>query len=78
MGVIGFFQLEERWKSGGKMIYWLYRKQAPPESSAREPERFRRKSVLRQGGHRNNFHIILDLSGREDSGRSSQATEKKR
>jgi len=65
MGAIGFSQLEERWKPGGKMAYWLYRKQASPESSASEP--FRRKAVLRQGGHRNNFHIILDLSRREGS-----------
>jgi 25S rRNA (adenine2142-N1)-methyltransferase len=65
MNVIGFSQLEERWKPGGKMIYWLYQKQAsPPESHS--GEHLDRKEVLRQGGHRNNFHIILDLSTRYD------------
>ena len=67
MGAAGFSQLEERWKPGGKMVYWLYRKQASPESCA--GEQFKRKEVLRQGGHRNNFHIILDLSRREGSQR---------
>jgi 25S rRNA (adenine2142-N1)-methyltransferase len=61
MNAIGFSQLEGRWKPGGKMIYWLYQKQAlPPEGSS--GEQFGRKEVLRQGGHRNNFHVILDLS----------------
>jgi hypothetical protein len=31
MDTIGFSQLEERWKPGGKMIYLLYEKQSPPE-----------------------------------------------
>ena len=57
MDVIGFSQLEERWKPGGKMIYWLYEKKPSPE--ARAGEQFSRKKVFRQGRNRNNFHIIL-------------------
>lgn len=59
MNTIGFSQLEERWKPGGKMIYWLYEKQPSPEKRA--GEHFSRKKVLRLGKDRNNFHIILDL-----------------
>ena len=57
MNAIGFSQLEERWKSGGKMVYWLYQRQPSPESH--EGEHFRRKKVLRQGANRNNFHVVL-------------------
>jgi 25S rRNA (adenine2142-N1)-methyltransferase len=61
MHAIGFSQLEERWKPGGKMIYWLYEKQPPPETRA--GEHFSRKKVFRQGRNRNNFHIILPQLG---------------
>jgi 25S rRNA (adenine2142-N1)-methyltransferase len=57
MHAIGFSQLEERWKLGGKMIYWLYEKRPPPETDAKEP--FGRKKVFRLGRNRNNFHILL-------------------
>ena len=60
METIGFSRLEERWKPGGKMIYWLYEKQSPPEKK-RAGEHFGRKKVLRLGRNRNNFHILLDL-----------------
>jgi 25S rRNA (adenine2142-N1)-methyltransferase len=59
MNAVGFSQLEERWKPGGKMIYWLYEKRQRPEKSV--GEHFGRKKVLRLGRNRNNFHIILDL-----------------
>ena len=59
MNTVGFSQLEERWKPGGKMIYWLYEKRLPLEKRA--VEHFSRKKVLRLGRNRNNFHIILDL-----------------
>lgn len=59
MNAIGFSQLEERWKPGGKMIYWLYEKQSPPLAEKRAGEHFGRKKVLRLGRNRNNFHIIL-------------------
>jgi len=57
MNTVGFSQVQERWKPGGKMAYWLYQRQAPPGSRA--GEEFSRKKVLRQGAKRNNFHIVL-------------------
>ncbi|KAI0306746.1 hypothetical protein B0F90DRAFT_1692779 [Multifurca ochricompacta] len=60
MNAVGFSQLEERWKPGGKMIYWLYQKQrSPQESRSADEVYFSRKKVLRQGGFRNNFHVLL-------------------
>jgi 25S rRNA (adenine2142-N1)-methyltransferase len=58
MDAIGFSQLEERWKPGGKMIYWLYQKRAAVAEGS-VGEHFRRKKVLRQGGHRNNFCVEM-------------------
>jgi 25S rRNA (adenine2142-N1)-methyltransferase len=55
MEVLGFFQVKERWKAGGKMIYLLYQK-IPTVGSTPEP--FTKKAVLRQGD-RNNFSILL-------------------
>ncbi|KAH9966484.1 nucleolus protein [Russula dissimulans] len=68
MDVIGFSQREVRWKSGGKMVYWLYQKRPSdsPESS-RSGGHFRKKKVLRQGGNRNNFHILLQPSAASES-----------
>ncbi len=60
MSAVGFSQLKERWKPGGKMIYWLYEKQAPPPEK-RVVEHFSRKKVLRLGRNRNNFCIVLEL-----------------
>ncbi|KAI0055484.1 hypothetical protein BV25DRAFT_1873101 [Artomyces pyxidatus] len=57
MEIIGFTRVEERWKAGGKMIYWLFRKVDTASSNARR-EQFRIKVVLRQG-NRNNFVILL-------------------
>ncbi|KAH9079230.1 nucleolus protein [Lactarius deliciosus] len=56
MDTIGFHQLEERWRLGGKMAYWLYQKKTPQEGC--HGERFSKKKVLRQG-NRNNFHILV-------------------
>ncbi|KAI0273836.1 hypothetical protein BC834DRAFT_855805 [Gloeopeniophorella convolvens] len=56
MEFIGFSQMEERWKAGGKMVYWLYQRRPPPENG--DGEHFSKKRVLRQG-NRNNFHILL-------------------
>ncbi|ESK87534.1 nucleolus protein [Moniliophthora roreri MCA 2997] len=58
MSFIGFKELRVRWKKGGKMIYWLYRKQGVSRDTQATPERFAKKSVLRRGD-RNNFAIIL-------------------
>ena len=56
MDAIGFQQLEERWKPGGKMVYWLYQKKTSRKGCF--GERFSQKKVLRQG-NRNNFHILV-------------------
>ncbi|KAH9060047.1 putative methyltransferase-domain-containing protein [Lactarius vividus] len=56
MDTIGFHQLEERWRPGGKMAYWLYQKKTPHEGCL--GERFSKKKVHRQG-NRNNFHILV-------------------
>ena len=59
MDTIGFSRLEERWKPGGKMIYWLYRKRPPQRAEKSHiDEYFGRKKVLCQGD-RNNFCILL-------------------
>jgi len=54
MDVIGLTELNSRWKSGGKMAYWLYRKSTPNEDFTR----FRRKEVFLRG-KRNNYAILL-------------------
>jgi len=56
MDAIGFHQLEERWRPGGKMVYWLYQKKTPQKGCF--GERFSKKMVHRQG-NRNNFHILV-------------------
>lgn len=57
---IGFVKLRERWKVGGKMAYWLFRKGTLPErSQKRAIVGFEKKKVLREGGQRNNFSILL-------------------
>jgi 25S rRNA (adenine2142-N1)-methyltransferase len=58
MDAIGFSQLEERWKPGGKMIYWLYQRRPEQPAECRVGERFNRKKVLREG-ERNNFCVLL-------------------
>jgi len=54
MLTIGFHQEQERWKAGGKMAYWLYRKGEPQTTRGK----FHKKVVLRTG-QRNNFAILL-------------------
>jgi 25S rRNA (adenine2142-N1)-methyltransferase len=56
MESIGFKQLQERWRTGGRMAYWLYQKDVASTSAA---HKFNKKVILGQG-HRNNFAIILD------------------
>ncbi|KAL1685373.1 putative methyltransferase-domain-containing protein [Schizophyllum commune] len=57
MEVIGFTQVRSRWREGGKMAYWLYRKQDGRPATSTDFD-FQRKVVLRTG-HRNNFAILL-------------------
>jgi 25S rRNA (adenine2142-N1)-methyltransferase len=57
---IGFAQVKERWKKGGKMAYWLFRKGESVSYAANldVTGQFRKKTVLKQG-NRNNFCILL-------------------
>ena len=57
MAAIGFVELETKWRQGGKMAYWLYRKILPDGPLKRDE--FRKKSVCRRG-RRNNFCILLE------------------
>ena len=57
MRCVGFEQVEERCKEGGKVAYWLYR-WAEPVGSDIEP--WRKKRVMNGGVKRNNFAILLE------------------
>lgn len=57
MTAIGFREVEKKWKQGGKMAYWLYRKVERHLHSDFSP--FRKRCVCRQGSSRNNFVILL-------------------
>lgn len=53
---VGFEKIKERWRAGGRMGYWLFRKVNP---TGLEKSTYERKSVLRSGKTRNNFTILL-------------------
>jgi len=53
MSTIGFTEVKRKWRQGGKMAYWLYRKTGPLKT-----DEVRKKAVC-QGGKRNNFCIVL-------------------
>jgi 25S rRNA (adenine2142-N1)-methyltransferase len=55
MTVIGFIEIQLKWKKGGKMAYWLYKK---GERDHGPFDEFCKKTVCRQGD-RNNFAILL-------------------
>lgn len=60
MSLIGFDIVKNRWKDGGKMAYWLFRK--TPRCRDLSPntlEPYEKKQELRQGKNRNNFAILL-------------------
>lgn len=60
MIAVGFEKLHERWKAGGKMAYWLFRKRTLPDRcQERAIVGFEKKDVLREGGQRNNFCILI-------------------
>ena len=60
MVAIGFEKVFERWKEEGKMAYWLFRKLSLPEAGeARAVVGFDKKAVLREGGKRNNFCVLV-------------------
>ncbi|KAI0781194.1 putative methyltransferase-domain-containing protein [Trametes elegans] len=58
MATVGFDQVYSRWKEGGKIAYWLYRKVPAPNSGARDFSSYQKKTVFRQG-NRNNFAVLL-------------------
>ncbi|TFK25051.1 nucleolus protein [Coprinopsis marcescibilis] len=60
MTCVGFVQIQEKWREGGKMIYYLYRKGPPDITNVPGLSKFGRKEVLRRG-NRNNFAILLDV-----------------
>lgn len=58
MEYIGFDSVRERWKAGGKMVYWLFQKRKRIIPSRGSERRFDKKFVFREG-QRNNFCILL-------------------
>jgi len=65
---IGFAPVRERWRESGKVAYWLFQKTDPPlgrdNASAKSNSNdgtggWGKKKVLREGGGRNNFCILL-------------------
>lgn len=56
MKCVGFDKVKERWKVGGKMGYWLFRKVNPTGLGSLT---YSRKFVLRSGKGRNNFSVLL-------------------
>ncbi len=59
MDALAFTQLKSRWKTGGKMAYWLFQKTTPQHNAGPDLARYQKKQVLRTGGDRNNFAILL-------------------
>ncbi|KZT55867.1 nucleolus protein [Calocera cornea HHB12733] len=58
MGAIGFELVKERWRPGGKVAYWLWKRKDHYDS--RDGDGFKKKKVLREGATRNNFAILWD------------------
>ena len=56
MQVVGFEQVEARFKEGGKVGYWLYRWS---EANSADRSQCGKKRILADGKKRNNFAIIL-------------------
>lgn len=60
MKTLSYAEVKSRWKDGGKMAYWLYRKAEPDpgSSSSTSTTPYQKKKVLRKG-NRNNFCVLL-------------------
>jgi len=56
MQSLSYEMMKSRWKDGGKMAYWLFKRLDQPPAS--KPSAFQKKTILRQG-NRNNFAILL-------------------
>jgi 25S rRNA (adenine2142-N1)-methyltransferase len=58
MKTLSYTEVKKRWKSGGKMAYWLYQKSGVDIQPESELALYQKKEVIRQG-NRNNFSILL-------------------
>lgn len=58
MEAIGFILVKERWKTGGKIGYWLWRWNNKRDSG-KEGGLLQRKVLQRSGAKMNNFAIVL-------------------
>jgi 25S rRNA (adenine2142-N1)-methyltransferase len=56
---VGFEQVEDRCRPGGRMAYWLLRKTEPGLRSDEAKRVFGKKEMLRTGSDRNNFCVLL-------------------
>ncbi|CDO69025.1 hypothetical protein BN946_scf184834.g32 [Trametes cinnabarina] len=59
MAAVGFEQVYSRWRAGGKMAYWLFRKALPRASSTHEDSLPYVKKIVFRQGNRNNFVVLL-------------------
>ncbi|KAI0721513.1 putative methyltransferase-domain-containing protein [Cerioporus squamosus] len=59
MRSVGFEQVHARWKEGGKMAYWLFRRKPQPASTTFQDHLLYEKKTVFREGHRNNFVILL-------------------
>lgn len=58
MQALAYTEVKQRWKKGGKMAYWLYRKCEPDLKFDDELTPYTKKTVVKLG-NRNNFSILL-------------------
>jgi len=60
MAFLGFEEIQQNWKKGGKMVYLLYQKPRMDQATEKRqvPTHLTKKVVIRQG-NRNNFAILL-------------------
>lgn len=59
MTAVGFEQVRSRWREGGKMAYWLFKRaQQPASTTYRQHAQYEKKTTFRTGD-RNNFVILL-------------------
>jgi hypothetical protein len=54
---IGFKLIRERSKSDGRLVYYLFKKDR--QGDGQYLDKWKRKRVLLEGSHRNNFSILL-------------------
>ncbi|EJF62440.1 nucleolus protein [Dichomitus squalens] len=59
MYAIGFEKLLSRWKDGGKMAYWLFRRSRLSTSATYQKHALYEKKTVFRTGDRNNFVILL-------------------